>query len=200
MDIKENIRKYWWVGAILLAVLFLLRPKQEQTTTSRMAAIEEQTPTGDGIMQETLSRLAGEEAARASRIADAQEALALQQLQMQKSLLGAESQLQLSILRGQQVVQDRLTDKASKIKFQCPPGQGVAKLDPSTGQIYCRAKAGGGGFKGLLNTVTGVANSIAPFFGAPSHPNLGQINKPRGGTPPIAPSTPPFFPSGGFYQ
>lgn len=195
MEIKESIRKYWWVGAILLAVLFLLRPKQEQTTVSRMAAIEGQTPTGDGIMEQTLARLAGEEAQRASRIGAAQEALALQQIATQRELLGAESKLQMSALRGQTIVQERLADKASKVKFQCPPGQGVAKLDPSTGQMFCRAKAGGGGFKGLLNTLTGVANSVAPFFGAPSLPNLGQISKPR-----IPTTTPPFFPSGGISQ
>lgn len=196
MDIKENIRKYWWVGAILLAALFILRTRtQAQTTVSRLSAVEGRTPTSDGIMEQTLTRLAGEEAARASRIGAAQEALALQQIQTQQSLLGAESKLQMSVLRGQTIVQERLAEKAAKVRFQCPPGQGVAKLDPSTGQMFCRAKAGGGGFKGIVDTVTNLANAVAPFFGVPPVPNLGGLTQP----PRPAPSTPPFIPQGGFF-
>lgn len=193
MDVKETVKKFWWVGAILIALLVVLRSRRQGTTTvSRLAAVEAAAPTSDGILQQTLTRLAGEEAARASRIGAAQEALALQQIDTQRSLLGAESAFQMSILQGQTLVQNRLADKASKVKFQCPPGQGVAKINPETGQLFCRPKAGGGGFKGLLETVTGLASSVAPFFGSPSLPDLGGLRKP----PVPRHSTPPFVPGG----
>lgn len=195
MEWKEKVKKYWWVGAVLIGILLLFRPKQAgAASVSRIAAVEGQKPTSDGIMEQTLQRLSLEEAGRASRIGSAQEALALQQIKSQQELEGASSQYQMSILKGQTLVQNRLTSEASKVKFQCPPGMGVAKLNPETGQMFCRAPAGGGGFKGLLNTFNQVASSIAPFFGAPALPNRSVL----GGTPPIvAGGTPPFIPKSG---
>lgn len=203
MDWKENVRKYWWVGAILLALLFILRPRQQQqTTVSRMAAVEGKAPTSDGLMEQTLARLAGEEGARASRMGAAHEALALQQMEMQKRLMGAQSAYQLSILRGQTVVQERLADKASKVKFACRRGK--AKLDPETGRLFCREEEtkgmsiGGRTIFGPGGLFEEAAKIYASMYGVP--PGGGQGGGYGGGygsTPPFNPDAYYYPPSGG---
>jgi len=188
MDKKEILKKYWWVGVALLAVLLLLRSRSKgQSTVSRLAAVEGERPTSDGIMDQTLTRLAGEEASRASRIAAGQEALAMQGLKSQGDILGAQTTYQLSVLGRATGLENAMAAREKTAKFQCPPGQGDIKKDPATGQLFCRAKARKGNtFTDIFDIVDRVSKVVSPIFGAPSLPSMPSLPS-QGRTPPFIP-------------
>lgn len=186
MNWKENVRKYWWVGAILIALIVLFRPRQpQQTTVSRLAAVEAVKPTGDGLMEQTLQRLGIEEAQRSSRVAAAQETLAIQGLKSQGELQALQTSYQASVLRGQTIVQERLAQAAKKVGTACRRGK--AKLDLSTGQIYCREEETKGPSVGGISVYDNLKrlNDLAwQYFQA----QMGGSGGYGGGTPPFVPS------------
>lgn len=176
MEWKETLKKYWWIGAIILLFLLLRSRQSGGSTTARLAAVEGATPTSDGILDQTIQRLAVEEAQRHGRMQAAQEKLAMQGMEQQAKLLQAQTGYQLSIFEGQKVLQDKLVKQAKSAPFACPDGK--AKINPETGQLYCRVPKGGGL---TLGNLFKRAVDIAPQIIA------GMVGMPSVGTPPIVP-------------
>lgn len=119
-------------GVVLLALLLGSRGGRAQ-----VAAVRDQSantdPLRDLMLQEQVDQLRRQKALRG--------------LEEQRSILEFEAFRSES--RYRQVTADRLTDKASKVQVRCPKGK--TKLDPQTGQLYCREDQSGGFFGDVLN-------------------------------------------------
>lgn len=186
-ELLALVKKYWYVGLIVLAALFLLlrRRGASPPLAASVPAPELAQGTPEGTMGDTLSGVAKQlqDAAAATQLREY--AFAQQQIDVQSALLGGEAKYQNAI---NDLLFKKATGtgtKAERSRLKCPSG--TYHIDPTTGEPYCRQEQSHGFVGDILKPAFGTALQTWASGGL----NLGGVSLPRRnrpGTPPIAPT------------
>ena len=155
-ELLAALKKYWWVGAVALAVLFLLlrrRPSAPSVSAVPSPALQQGTP--EGTMGDTLSGIAKQLQDAAAGTALREQRFAQQEIDTQSRLMEGATKIQEEINRlilGK--VSGTLT-KEERRRVKCPSGD--FHIDPETRQPYCRQEQSHGFFGDVVKPALGTA-------------------------------------------